>query len=155
MCPANVVIHFSDFLELPRPIVAADFTHRQSGVEQLHEALWVQLQIAEQRFHTWKNIKNVKISKTLGVVVVCWILECFLGNLGWISVIYTIVLLNQIRINTSDFIRWFSYFNATFAPVVSFYLFSKFICLSVIWSSNCFGFSFLAFCFQRIQRTSH
>lgn len=79
MCPANIVIHFSDFLELPRPIVAADFTHRQSGVEQLHEALWVQLQIAEQRFHTWKNIKNVKISKTLGVVVVCWILE-FLGK---------------------------------------------------------------------------
>lgn len=82
MCPANVVIHFSDFLELPRPIIAADFTHRQSGVEKLHEALWVQLQIAEQRFHTWKNIKNVKISKTLGVVAVCWILECFLENLG-------------------------------------------------------------------------
>lgn len=48
----NNFIHFSDFLELSWSIIAADFTHRERGVEKFNKALGMQLQIAEQRFHT-------------------------------------------------------------------------------------------------------
>lgn len=53
----NASTHFSDFPELPRPVVAADPTDGQGGVEQFNKALGVQLQVAKQRFHTWsKNL---------------------------------------------------------------------------------------------------
>lgn len=45
-------VHFGDFPELPGPVVAADLTDGQRWVEELHEALGVQLQVAEQRLHT-------------------------------------------------------------------------------------------------------
>lgn len=48
----EVFVHFSDFPELSRAVVAADFTDRQCWVEKFNEPLGVQLQVAEQRLHT-------------------------------------------------------------------------------------------------------
>lgn len=50
-------VHFGDFLELSGPVVAADLTDRQCWVQELHEALGVQLQVAEQRLHTWSGAR--------------------------------------------------------------------------------------------------
>lgn len=44
--------HFGDSPQLPGSVVAADLTDRQGWVEQFHEPLGVQLQVAEQRLHT-------------------------------------------------------------------------------------------------------
>lgn len=45
-------LHFSESAELPRPVVAADPTDGQRWVEEFHKPLGVQLQVAQQRFHT-------------------------------------------------------------------------------------------------------
>lgn len=49
---AESLRHFSGPLQLPRPVVAADFAHGERRVEQLHEALGMQLQVAQQSFHS-------------------------------------------------------------------------------------------------------
>lgn len=49
----EVFVHFGDLPELPGAVIAADFTDRQCWVEKFNEPLGVQLQVAEQRLHTW------------------------------------------------------------------------------------------------------
>lgn len=58
----EALVHFSDFAELPRAVVAADFTDRQRWVEKFDEPLGVQLQVAEQRLHTWTVTRIFSIS---------------------------------------------------------------------------------------------